>query len=185
MYIGTVIAIATVAIDQISKLLVYGSAPQSIIGDFLWFESTFNTGVAFSLFENGTLFFTIFSGIASIVLIYLLFSKNFLITKFQKISIAFVLGGTISNFFDRLFLGGVRDFISLKFLNFAIFNVADMSIVVGLILLCISIFITIFKEEKVETNAEIASENSKTAKKGTEDDWTEFWFNCSRCWRKN
>ena len=52
-----------------------------------------------------------------------------------------ILGGALSNLIDRVFLGGVRDFIYLKFINFAIFNVADMAVSLGAITFCILYFI--------------------------------------------
>ena len=57
------------------------------------------------------------------------------------------MGGTIANAIDRLVFSGVRDFIYLKFINFAIFNVADMAITIGAILLCVSIVVSMFKKE--------------------------------------
>ena len=111
MVISLVIAILVVAIDQLSKFLVYGTAAKSIVGNVLWFQSTLNTGVAFSMFEGGKIVFIAISTLASIVLAYLIISKKWMKTRFSKISIALILGGTISNLIDRIALGGVRDFI--------------------------------------------------------------------------
>lgn len=170
MIIGCIVAILVLIFDQVTKLLVYGTVAHSIIGNFLWFESTFNTGVAFSMFSNSTLFFTIFSGLASILLLYLLLSRKFLTAISQKISLALLLGGTFSNFLDRLFLGGVRDFISLRFLNFAIFNVADMAIVVGVILLCLSILISVFRPKKSEEGPLKPNAKNKNSEENKVDD---------------
>ena len=70
-----------------------------------------------------------------------------------------ILGGTIGNVIDRIVFGGVRDFISLKFMNFAIFNVADMGITIGAVLLCVYIIVSMFKGDKAKDNKEI-KENS-------------------------
>ena len=67
----------------------------------------------------------------------------------EKISIALILGGTVSNAIDRLIFGGVRDFIYLKFIDFAIFNIADMAITIGSILICVCI---IFLKDKNSKN---------------------------------
>ena len=72
-------------------------------------------------------------------MIYVICSKKWLKTKIEKIALGLLLGGTIGNAIDRLVFGGVRDFIYLKFINFAIFNVADMAITIGAILFCVSI----------------------------------------------
>ena len=139
MIIGFIVALASIGFDQLTKFLVYGTATRSIIGNFLWFESTLNTGVAFSMFENNSIFFFIVAIIASIFLGFLVCSKKYLSLKIDKIGLGLVLGGTLSNAIDRLIFKGVRDFIYLKFMNFAIFNVADMAICVGAALICFSI----------------------------------------------
>ena len=57
MIIGLVCAALVIGLDQLTKFLVYGSLSRSIIGNFLWFESTLNTGVAFSMFEGKSVLF--------------------------------------------------------------------------------------------------------------------------------
>ena len=72
-------------------------------------------------------------------LTYVLFSKKLLAKRLEKISLALVLAGALSNLIDRILFAYVRDFIYLKFINFAVFNVADMAITIGAILIIISI----------------------------------------------
>lgn len=148
MLISFICSIAIIAIDQLTKFLIYGSAPVSVLGDFLWFESSLNTGVAFSMFEGHSYLFVVLSGVASLVMIWLIVSKKIFKSKFEKISLGVILGGTIANAIDRIAFGGVRDFIYLKFINFAIFNVADMAITIGASLLCLLIVISIFKKDE-------------------------------------
>ena len=60
-----------------------------------------------------------------------------------------VLGGTLGNMIDRIFLGYVRDFICLEFINFPVFNVADSCLVIGVILYCVYyVFLWDKKENK-------------------------------------
>ena len=139
MITGLICAFLIVGIDQLTKLLVYGTASRSIIGNLLWFESTLNTGVAFSWFEGNSWVFFVIAIVASAFFVYLICSKKWLNGKFEKIAIGLILGGTISNAIDRLIFKGVRDFIYLKFMNFAIFNLADFAITIGAILFCISL----------------------------------------------
>ena len=136
---GYIVALVTLGLDQLTKFLIYGSASRSIIGNLLWFESTLNTGVAFSMFEGKSVLFFVIAMIASLVMIYFICSKKWLKINLEKLSIGLILGGTISNAIDRLIFGGVRDFIYLKFMNFAIFNVADMAITIGAVLFCVAI----------------------------------------------
>ena len=71
-------------------------------------------------------------------------------SKLYSIGLSFVVGGAIGNLVDRIFLGGVRDFIVFEFWReFPTFNVADSFIVVGVILL--AIYIIFFSNEKKES----------------------------------
>ena len=139
--------ILCVILDQVSKYFIYGQS-FPLIGDFLWIESSFNTGAAFSLGEGAKWFFIVITIVASIVMIYLIASKKWGLSRFTKISICLILGGAIGNLIDRIWLGGVRDFIYLKSINFAIFNIADSFVTVGAVLLFISIIITIVKSKR-------------------------------------
>lgn len=157
---GYIVAIATLGLDQLTKFLIYGTASKSIIGNLLWFESTLNTGVAFSMFEDKGYIFIITSLIASVLFCWIIASKKFMTSKFEKIVFGMILGGTLGNVIDRIAFGGVRDFISLKFMNFAIFNVADIGITIGACLLCIYILITMFKPETTKENKDIKEKNN-------------------------
>ena len=152
MIISLVCAVAVIGVDQLTKFLIYGTPARSIIGNLLWFDSALNTGVAFSMFEGKSYVFIITSLLASVLFIYLIVSKKWLKTKFERISIAVLLGGTVSNMIDRIIFKGVRDFIYLKFIDFAIFNVADMAIIIGTILICISLLF--MRKTKEESNKE-------------------------------
>lgn len=154
MIIFLIVSVVVVVIDQLTKFAIYGSAPISVIGNFLWFESTLNTGIAFSMFQNSSFVFIITSSVASVVLLCLIFSKKYFKTKLEKVSLALILGGALGNLVDRIIFGGVRDFISLKFMNFAIFNIADSAVCIGAFLLCLSIIILLFKEKKMENKTD-------------------------------
>lgn len=147
MLIPIIIAIAVVILDQVSKLIFYGMS-MSLIGDFLWIESSFNTGASFGMLSGKTWLFVAISIPMIGIMLYLIISKKFRDDKFFTISVATILGGTIGNLIDRIFMGGVRDFIYFKSINFAIFNVADIAITVGAVMLVISLLISIFKKDK-------------------------------------
>ena len=148
MIFAFVLSAVVIAIDQLTKFLIYGSASRSIIGNLLWFESSLNTGVAFSMFEGKSYIFIITSLFASALFIWLIISKKIFTSKFEKITLGAILGGTLGNVIDRIIFNGVRDFIYLKFLNFAIFNVADMAITIGAIVLCVYEIVIGFRKEK-------------------------------------
>ena len=151
---GFIVALAVVGLDQLTKVLIYGTAARSILGNLLWFESTLNTGVAFSMFEGKSYIFIITSLIASAAFCWLISSKRFFGNRFEKVCFGLILGGTLGNVIDRFFFAGVRDFISLKFINFAIFNVADMAITIGAAMLCVYIIISMFKPDSQAIKSE-------------------------------
>ncbi len=150
--ISIISAVLVIGLDQLTKLFIYGSPSRSIIGNFLWFDSTLNTGAAFSIFTDMKWLLITISSVASVIIILLILSKKYFKSKTEKILFGVILGGTLSNLIDRCIFGGVRDFISLRFMNFAIFNIADMAIVFGAIILAIYILIKSLKKDKNKTN---------------------------------
>ncbi len=139
-----VIAIFILLFDQISKSLIeiYFKLNESfvIVKDFFNITVAHNTGGAWSILNNHSYLFIIFSVIALIVLIRFMFQfKNNLR---NNIAFACTVAGIMSNLADRLFLGYVRDFLDFKILgyDYPIFNIADIAIVVGVLLLIVAIF---------------------------------------------
>lgn len=86
---------------------------------------------------------------------YLIISNKVSKSKFFKISIGIILGGTIGNFIDRIAFGGVRDFIYLKSINFAIFNFADIFLNIGVYMLIgYIIYAAVIEYKKVKLQSE-------------------------------
>ncbi|MBQ8468962.1 MAG: signal peptidase II [Clostridia bacterium] len=146
-FLFLLISVGVVGLDQLTKWLLYGKS-FSLLGNFLWIESSFNTGAAFSMMSGAQLFFIIVASIASVVMIYLICTKCIEFSRFSRVSMALVLGGALGNLIDRIFLGGVRDFIYFKSINFAIFNIADTFVTVGCVLLVISLVISAINSYK-------------------------------------
>ena len=130
-----------VLIDQFSKYLISYNNKLFINKDFLLFKLDFvkNYGAAFNLFRGSRIFLSLISIIFSLLLIYLILRKNTL-NQFDLVSYSFILGGTIGNGIDRILKGFVIDFINLNFINFPVFNIADISINIGFIFLLYNIF---------------------------------------------
>ena len=107
-----------------------------LISGIISIFSTYNTGGAWSVFSNHTVILTIVSAIflSIIMLFYFLYKDK---KPLFTVSCALIVSGALGNLIDRIFLGYVRDFIKLDFINFPIFNFADMCICVGVILLCV------------------------------------------------
>lgn len=138
-----IIAVIILIIDQISKSLIeiFIDLEESItvIPNFFYLTVAHNTGGAWSIFSNHSYLLIIASIIAIILLIKFMFGfKNNLR---NNLAFAFLFGGIFSNLADRLFLGYVRDFLDFKIFgyDYPIFNIADITIVVGVFLLMIAI----------------------------------------------
>ncbi len=157
-----------VIMDQLSKLFVVGFFvdPQvqlfegllkfegdsvTLIDKVFSFTYVLNEGAAFGILENQRIFFLLTTTIICVVGIIVLIRmpiKHFLL----KLSSAFVFGGAIGNLIDRVVIGVVRDFLDATFVDtitgysFPVFNVADIFVVVGVILLAVYI---LFVHDKV------------------------------------
>lgn len=146
-----------VGLDQWSKYLTVqnislGETKEFIPG-FLSLTHLRNTGAAWSLLEGKMIFFYVITVIVSVVIIYLLI-KNYKKSVWYSVGLSFVLAGAIGNFIDRVRLGYVVDMLQTDFMNFPIFNVADSTLVIGVI--CIFIYLILdekaAKEGKNGTN---------------------------------
>ena len=133
-------SIFIILVDQISKNFVFYFYKTEINKDFILFrlELVKNYGAAFNIFSGNRIFLCSISIIFSILLIYIILRKNTLCLS-DLLSYSFILGGTIGNGLDRILRGFVIDFINLNFINFPVFNIADISINIGFIFLFYSI----------------------------------------------
>ena len=139
-------------IDRLSKYLILLLSGDTEtfnipITFFLNFNLVWNNGIGFGLFpfEDGlyySLLTLIIILITLIVFFFMIKSKNF-----EKIGFSLIIGGSLGNIFDRLYYSSVVDFIDFHINNFHwfIFNVADIFITIGVILL---IYIEIFLKAK-------------------------------------
>lgn len=135
--------------SMVFSYLLYGKS-KTIISNFFSLVPTKNTGAAFSIFSDANIFLIIVSVLILVYLLYLL-NKQIKFNKLNIISYGLLIGGLLGNLYDRIIYKYVRDFFSFKIFNydFAIFNVADIAICLGAILL----IITLFKEgRKNEVN---------------------------------
>jgi signal peptidase II len=111
------------------------------INNYLNFTLAFNYGAAFSFLSDAggwqKWFFIIFSLIVIFVIVMLLIKDK----NAEYIAYSFILAGALGNLYDRIFFGYVIDFIEIHYNNFywPIFNIADIAISTGVIMLLYSI----------------------------------------------
>lgn len=149
------IAVAVIALDQWTKWLVvrYMELGENIplIEGLLSFHSHRNTGAAWGMFEGKMTFFYIITIVVVAAFIYF-FHKEGKKSRLLSVSLMLLIGGAIGNFIDRLFYEEVVDFIRIKIpiiqYDFPIFNVADMALTFGVLLLIVYIWTSEEQEEE-------------------------------------
>ncbi len=139
-----ILSICLIVIDQLVKWWVRASIPLGTSIPFLpcLMDLTYtqNTGAAFSSFSGMTWLLTLVSLGASVAVAALLW-KGYFPGKWGKLSLALILAGAVGNLIDRAFLGFVTDMFETTFMNFAVFNVADICVVVGGLLMAVYVLL--------------------------------------------
>jgi signal peptidase II len=144
-----VIGLVVVLVDQLTKVWIVqyfgtvgGRAPIPIVGDILTLFYVRNTGVAFSLFEGQNIKFAlIFVALALIGYLYWRYRES--PSLWLRLGFALVLGGAVGNLLDRFTRGYVVDFVHFQIpgvFNFAVFNVADSGITIGVVLIAFVLY---------------------------------------------
>lgn len=131
--------------DQISKKVILDSVGMYNTANFLPgiidFNVVQNTGGAFSMLNQYPIFFEIVGIVNIFIFSYLSFSPKVNFHTIARYGCVFVLSGTLGNISDRLMHGAVIDFLELAFVDFAVFNMADVFIDVGVVLILIGWYI--------------------------------------------
>ena len=142
------IVTAVFTLDRFSKYIILSlSEPLGelniSITSFLNFNLIWNDGIAFGLlsFEENLYYNLVTILIISVTLIVIWFAYRS--KGLEKFSFLLIIGGSFGNIFDRLFYSSVIDFIDINYKNFHwfIFNVADIFITIGVLILILSEFI--------------------------------------------
>ena len=138
LILWSVIVAVSVILDRVSKYIVVrdlkpiGEKP--FIDGFIGFNYTENTGAAFGMMKGMRWVFIVISTAAIILIAVWLVKKRKEIPALLGISLSMVIGGGIGNQIDRIISGFVVDFIEFQFIDFAIFNIADCFVTVGVAL---------------------------------------------------
>lgn len=147
--IYAIIVLVSVGLDQLVKWWVVGNIPlydTVFHNPILSLTYIRNEGAAWSILEGKMWFFILVTLIALIVFPTLLY-KNRNKSKWFTVGLSLIIGGTLGNFIDRIRLQYVVDMFQVEFFNFPIFNVADVSLVCGVI--CVFIYIMFFEEKEI------------------------------------
>lgn len=120
-----------------------------------------NDGMAFSMLAGKQGFLIGMTSVMLLCVLALLFLRK--MGLWERLSWTLILGGGIGNLIDRFFNGVVVDYINVLFMNFAVFNFADICITTGVILLMAWILYDSYKKDKAEKAARLQSEKTDEA----------------------
>ncbi len=140
-----IVAIAGLILDQVTKYLVVQNFAE--IGDtFSLWENVFhftyveNTGAAFSFFQGGVGWLRWLSLLVSLGLMAMAWFGSRLQIN-EQLGYGFILAGALGNGIDRFLFGYVVDFLDFRLISFPVFNLADVSINIGIFFLLLAMFI--------------------------------------------
>lgn len=158
------IALVIIAFDQWTKYLVRTTLelgeswyPIEPLAPFLRVVHWNNTGAAFGIFQGYNPIFIALAVIVSCAIIYY-YPRVPLEDKLIRFALGLQLGGALGNLIDRILIGQVTDFVSVG--SFAVFNVADSGISVGVAVLLLGIYLN---EQRMKKGNSVSSESPEPA----------------------
>jgi signal peptidase II len=157
------VSLAVIGLDQWTKAVVRSNLEMgemwsawNWLTPYARFVHWYNTGVAFGMFQNNNVLFAILVSIIAVIIIiyYPSLTED---DWFLRIALSLQLGGAIGNLIDRLTIGHVTDFISVG--NFAVFNIADSCVTIGVGVMILGMWIQERKHKKIMESATASDEN--------------------------
>ena len=144
LYIAVILLLPVLA--QIIRGLVIGGVKPSgsiaVIPGVFSLTYSENRGVAFGLFQDGTVFFAVTTGIVILVAAIFLV-KNYKKSRLFSAAASLIIGGGLGNLFERVYYGYVTDYLSLSFFP-PICNFADYCITAGTV--CLIVYLLFFSD---------------------------------------
>lgn len=168
-----ILGVILVAADQAIKIWAVNVLKPVKVMDFIYFGDleilglryTENTGAAFSSFSGARWFLTGFTLIMLIaLLVFVIKCKNK--NMFFLVSTVMIMAGGIGNLIDRIRQGYVVDYLDVKLFNFAVFNFADICVVLGAVFALIFVF---FIEPKMSDKDEAFKQEVRRIKEHTNE----------------
>ncbi len=133
-----IILILGIVLDRLSKLYAANNFVNNPIeGPIINFTYLENRGAAFGILQDKRIFFIIISVAIVGYLVYHFIKTYKTNPKILNIALSMIVSGAIGNFYDRLINHYVVDFIEFSFFSFPVFNIADILITVGCVLMII------------------------------------------------
>ncbi len=135
-----IVILLLVALDQLVKYLVRTGIPLGgqvhFLPHVLGLTHIHNTGAAFSMLSGARWFFVILTTVFVVFALWVLYARK-ITHPMGRWTLVLIVAGALGNLIDRALFGYVVDMFEVLFMHFAVFNVADIFVVVGGILFCI------------------------------------------------
>lgn len=148
--VHALLLILVLVADQLTKLwarTTLADEPIIVWKDVFSFRLIYNTGASFGIFQNHTTALTVFSIVGMIVIgvFYFLLPKEKKMRP-MRLTLAMIVAGGFGNIIDRIAFGKVTDMLSFDLINFPVFNVADIGVTCGAIVMCL-LWLFYYKDE--------------------------------------
>ena len=181
MLLWLAIIVVTVFLDQLTKYLTIlylkpiDTLP--IIEDVLHLTYVENTGAAFGMMKDARWVFMITSTVAILAILGYMFYRTHVqkdkMPWMEALSLSLIVGGGIGNMIDRTALGYVVDMIDCRFINFAVFNVADSFVCVGAGFMILYLIKMTVEESRAEKMAKTVAEVEEPACEAVSEEMAE------------
>ena len=152
-------AAVLVGVDQLIKrwatVVLLPKTAMTLIPGVLELRYFLNDGMAFSMLAGKQKLLIAATSLMLLGVLWMLFARK--LTPLERVAWTLVLGGGIGNLIDRIATGVVVDYINVLFMNFAIFNFADICVCVGVGLLMVWVLFDSYFKEKAEKSVKTES----------------------------
>lgn len=152
-----VVAALLFAVDQLIKwVVVHHLIPMELVPvlpPVLYFDFIRNPGGAFGILPGARSILVIVALVVILAVVYI--DRKYKPGRWNRVAMGLLLGGALGNLSDRLFAGTVVDYVYFKIINFPIFNLADVSIDAGVVMLLIG---TLWPERQANREIKDVSE---------------------------
>lgn len=152
-------AAVLVGVDQLIKrwatAVLLPKTAMTLIPGVLELRYFLNDGMAFSMLAGKQKLLIAATSLMLLGVLWMLFARK--LTPLERVAWTLVLGGGIGNLIDRIATGVVVDYINVLFMNFAIFNFADICVCVGVGLLMVWVLFDSYFKEKAEKSVKTES----------------------------
>ena len=153
-----------VIIDRVLKVymtnLLSGRSRVDFIPHFMHLIYVENTGASFGMFKKHTVILSIITSIVIIGMMYFIVSKKSS-SKLLNAAVVLITAGGMGNLYDRIANGYVVDYLEFSFVNYAVFNFADVLVNIGAVLLFVYLVFFERKKNMVLGNPVEESEETK------------------------